>query len=360
MEATPLIIASCRFEAARRIDGLPTGHRCGALHGHGFAASVHARPSVGWSAFYGSACHDLQDRLARCIGPLDYSLLNDQLASPDDPGLAAWIEQRIDVPGVERIAIQSTPNQGAYIVPAERSVHVWRRYTFNAAHRLPYVPVGHKCGRLHGHGFAVIVHAATRDGVGYDELDQLWAPLQLALNYQRLNDIEGLENPTSEMLSAWMWERLKPLAPSLTAITVFETASCGATYDGSQYRIWKDFTLDSAVQMANAPYSDPRHRIHGHTYTLRLKLSAPLDAVMGWTVDFGDVKTIFDPTFKSLDHHPLHEQAGLESGDAAAIATWIMRRTKPDLPQLSSVELYETEGCGVIVGDHRSDPGLPV
>jgi len=363
MDAPELIVASHRFEAARQITGLPNTNRRGALHGHGFIASVHASIPSGWAAFDGSECHDLLERFARCVEPLDYSLLNDLVDAPTDENIAAWIGQRVDVPGLARIAVQSTPNQGTFIVPGGQRVNVWRRYTLHAAHRLPYVPVEHKCGRLHGHGFAIVVHA-TRDladpSPGYDELDEFWAPLHSALNYRCLNDILGLENPTSELLSSWLWERLKASCPSLSAITVFETGSCGATYDGTWYRIWKDFSLDSAVRMRNAPATDPRHRIHGHTYTLRLKLTAPLDAVLGWTIDFGDVKAIFEPVFKSLDHHPLHEQPELANGDSGTIARWVRQHVLADLPQLSSVELYETEGCGVVVGCNESDPGLPI
>ncbi len=356
-----LVIASCRFEAARKIAGLPIADRRSALHGHGFIASVQAKVPRGWAAFQGSECVELQGRLERCVGPLDYSLLNTQLAIPTDENIAAWIVERVDVPGIARLAVQSTPNQGAHIAPGEQMAHIWRRYSFQAAHRLPHVSAGHKCGRLHGHGFALVIHAMQDHAhFGYDELDALWAPLHAALNYRCLNDICGLENPTSEMVSSWVWERLKPLLPSLSAITVFETGSCGATYDGARYRIWKDFTFDSAVRLGKAPARDPRYGVHGHTYLLRLKLTAPLDAVMGWTVDFGDVKEIFEPVRKSLDHHPLHEQAEIDDGDAATIAKWIYRRVLPDLPQLSSVELYETEGCGVAVGLGVSDPGLPV
>lgn len=363
LDTRELVIASHRFEAARQITGLPNNSRRGALHGHGFIASVHARIPSGWAAFDGSECHDLRERFAGCVGRLDYSMLNNLIGKPTDENIAAWIGQSVDVPGLARIAIQSTPNQGCAIVPGEQSVRFWRRYLLHAAHRLPRVPVGHKCGRMHGHTFAIVVHA-TRDladaSLGYDELDLLWAPEHSTLNYRCLNDIRGLENPTSEVLSSWLWERLQPACPSLSAITVFETGSCGATYDGERYHIWKDFTLDSATRMESAPAGDPRQRVHGHTYTLRLNLTAPLDAVMGWAMDFGDVKTIFNPVFQCLDHHPLHEKPELRGGDPIRTARWVQRRVAADLPQLTSVELYEAEGCGVTVGCGASDFALPL
>jgi 6-pyruvoyltetrahydropterin/6-carboxytetrahydropterin synthase len=127
------------------------------------------------------------------------------------------------------------------------------------------------------------------------------------LNFACLNDIRGLENPTSELISNWIWQRLKRQLPELSWVTVYETANCSAHFDGTHYRLWRETTLDSAMRLMRAPESDPRRRVHGHTYTLRLHLHAPLDDVMGWIIDFGDVKQLFGPVFEQLDHHPLHE-----------------------------------------------------
>jgi 6-pyruvoyltetrahydropterin/6-carboxytetrahydropterin synthase len=211
---------------------------------------------------------------------------------------------------------------------------------------------------MHGHGFEAVLHARQdAEGCGgaavdADRLDAVWAPIQDELDHACLNDIAGLSNPTSEMLSSWLWRRLQPLLPALTQVTVFETASCGARFDGSQYRIWKDFTLDSAVQLQRAPDGSAQRRLHGHTYTLRLHLSAPLDQVMGWTVDFGDVKEIFKPIFDALDHRPLYEMAGmagLADCDTASMAAWILQQARAQLPQLDRVDLFETRGCGALV-----------
>ena len=178
--------------------------------------------------------------------------------------------------------------------------------------------------------------------------------------FPRLNDMKGLSNPTSEMLSSWFWDRIKPELPELSWITVFETGSCGANFDGKNYRIWKDLTLDSALQLKRAPDGSALRRIHGHTYTLRLHLSAPLDQVMGWTVDFGDVKEIFNPIFKALDHQPLYEIPDLVDCDTASIASWILKKAQAQLPQLDRVDLFETRGCGAIVSAGPEGPALPV
>ena len=175
-----------------------------------------------------------------------------------------------------------------------------------------------------------------------------------------LNDIPGLENPTSELMASWIWQRLKPGLPELSWVTVYETATSGAHFDGRRYRIWKELTLDSSLRLAHAPAGDPRRRIHGHTYTLRLHLNAPLDEVRGWTIDFGDVKDLFTPIFQRLDHHPLHELPGLEDNDPASLARWIRDEAQPRLPQLDRIDLYETRGCGAILAWGDDDPALPV
>ena len=356
MTSLILTSASSRFEAARALDFLCAGHRSRALHGHGFQARISAALPGNWAPFPGAEVDSLRQQLEKVLAPLNYAHLNPLIEVPTDANIARWIHARLDLPGLEHVAVQSTPDHGVEL-DRNGQVQIWRRYRFSAAHRLPHVPAGHKCGRMHGHGFEVVLQtqpdvrcASTPDvGLPGDVLDAAWAPLHHELDHRCLNDIIGLENPTSEALSAWLWARLKPTLPGLTWVTVFETASCGANFDGTNYRIWKDFTLDSATQLKHAPPSAPQSAVHGHTYTLRLHLSAPLDTVLGWTVDFGDVKAIFDPIFKALDHRPLHEIAELAAADTASVADWIFHRTQQALPQLVRVDLYESDRCGAIV-----------
>ncbi len=364
MKVQTLHAASAGFEAARHVDILPEGHRSRRMHGHSFLAKLRCALPDGWASFPGGEIERLRDELQARIARLDYRLLNDQIAQPTDENLARWVSQQIDVPGVEQVGIQSTAHEGVDLDLAGHA-HVWRRYIFQSAHRLPNVPPGHQCGRMHGHGFEVIVHANQNVGnrdlsIDYDHLDALWAPLHRELHHACLNDLPGLANPTSEMLSSWLWQRLQPQLPELSWITVYETGSCGANFDGRQYRIWKELTLDSALRLKRAPDGSALHRIHGHTYTLRLHLSAPLDQVMGWTVDFGDVKEIFKPIFAALDHQPLHEIADLDDCDTASIARWILLKARERLPQLDRVDLYETRGCGAIVSIGADGPALPI
>jgi 6-pyruvoyltetrahydropterin/6-carboxytetrahydropterin synthase len=364
MKPTTLTVATGEFEAARHVDVLPDGHRCRNLHGHSFRATVFAELRDGWAPYPGGEVLALREKLGTVLRPLNYMHLNKVMDQPTDENIARWIRKELALAGVDRIAVQSTAHQGVDL-DRDGMAHVWRRYKFQAAHRLPNVPLGHKCGRMHGHGFEVILHANQDLGkrplsIDYDHLDEIWEPLHFELNYKCLNDIEGLENPTSELISSWLWRRLKPEIPELSWVTVYETAYCGANFDGSAYRIWKDFSLDSAVQLKRAPVGSPEGAIHGHTFTLRLHLNAPIDRALGWTIDFGDVKTAFEPVFKALDHMPLQEAEGLADNDTASIATWVHRTAQPILPQVARVDLFESAGCGSIVAADTGGPALPV
>ncbi|MFF4150130.1 6-carboxytetrahydropterin synthase QueD [Streptomyces sp. NPDC001651] len=117
-------------------------------------------------------------------------------------------------------------------------MEIFREFTFEAAHRLPNVPEGHKCSRLHGHSYKVIVHVEapvdpeTGWVMDFGDLKKAFKPLEARLDHYYLNDIEGLENPTSEVLARWIWERLQPTLPALSALTVRETCTSGCTYRG--------------------------------------------------------------------------------------------------------------------------------
>ena len=117
-------------------------------------------------------------------------------------------------------------------------VELVKEYRFESAHKLPRVPPGHKCARLHGHSFKIeIVIAGEVDSktgwfIDYGELDRIWQPLHDRLDHNYLNEIEGLENPTSEVLSQWIFDRVRRDLPSLQAITVFETCDARCTYRG--------------------------------------------------------------------------------------------------------------------------------
>lgn len=117
-------------------------------------------------------------------------------------------------------------------------MEIFKDITFEAAHRLPNLPEDHKCSRLHGHSFKVRVHVEgpvdPRTGwvMDFADIRDAFSPLYDQLDHRYLNEIEGLDNPTSEVLATWIWERLAPLLPQLSKIVVQETCTSGCEYRG--------------------------------------------------------------------------------------------------------------------------------
>jgi 6-pyruvoyltetrahydropterin/6-carboxytetrahydropterin synthase len=117
-------------------------------------------------------------------------------------------------------------------------VEIYKEVGFEAAHRLPNVQQDHKCARLHGHSYRLVIHVRgevdRRLGwvVDFADIKQAFEPLYDQLDHRYLNEVEGLENPTSENLAVWIWQRLKPALPGLCRIEVKETCEVGCAYDG--------------------------------------------------------------------------------------------------------------------------------
>ncbi|MEZ5491786.1 MAG: 6-carboxytetrahydropterin synthase QueD [Gammaproteobacteria bacterium] len=115
---------------------------------------------------------------------------------------------------------------------------IYKEFTFEAAHRLPNVPAGHKCARLHGHSFQVRIIVAGPVGeesgwvMDFADIKSAFKPVWEQLDHYYLNEIEGLENPTSENLARWIWQRLKPSLPQLDEIEIRETCTSGCRYRG--------------------------------------------------------------------------------------------------------------------------------
>lgn len=115
-------------------------------------------------------------------------------------------------------------------------MRVVQAFTFEAAHRLPFVPPTHKCYRMHGHSYRVEIEleGPVDENTGFvaDFFDIERALASLDLDHRLLNDVPGLSNPTAENIAVWIWKRVK--LDRLSKVRVYETSNCWAEYDGQK------------------------------------------------------------------------------------------------------------------------------
>lgn len=117
-------------------------------------------------------------------------------------------------------------------------MRIYKEYQIEAAHLLPNLPDDHKCRRLHGHSYRIAVHVegAVSERLGwvmdYADISRAFQPVFDRIDHRFLNDIEGLENPTSENIAKWIWRELQDALPNLVAVQVHETCTSGCIYEG--------------------------------------------------------------------------------------------------------------------------------
>jgi queuosine biosynthesis protein QueD len=118
-------------------------------------------------------------------------------------------------------------------------MEIYKDFSFESAHLLPNVPVGHKCGRLHGHSFQVRIVVTGEVGettgwiMDFSDIKSIVKPIINQLDHYYLNEIEGLKNPTSENIARWIWQKLKPNLPELRRVEIKETCTSGCIYRGN-------------------------------------------------------------------------------------------------------------------------------
>jgi 6-pyruvoyltetrahydropterin/6-carboxytetrahydropterin synthase len=120
------------------------------------------------------------------------------------------------------------------------AVEIFKQFRIEAAHWLPNVPAGHKCGRMHGHSFEIEVHVNgpvdSKLGwvLDFADIKAAFQPVEDRIDHYCLNEVEGLDNPTSENLARWIWRELRPALPLLSKIVVRETCTSGCVYAGPE------------------------------------------------------------------------------------------------------------------------------
>ncbi|GBD49087.1 6-carboxytetrahydropterin synthase QueD [Methylopila sp. Yamaguchi] len=118
-------------------------------------------------------------------------------------------------------------------------MRIVQAFTFEAAHRLPNVAPTHRCHRMHGHSYRVElalegpIDPVTGFVVDFFDVEAAFGPVLKRLDHHTLNEIEGLENPTAELIALWIWDKVKPDLPQLAQVKVFETPFCWAEHDGA-------------------------------------------------------------------------------------------------------------------------------
>jgi 6-pyruvoyltetrahydropterin/6-carboxytetrahydropterin synthase len=117
-------------------------------------------------------------------------------------------------------------------------MEIYKEFSFDSAHFLPYVPDGHKCKNMHGHTYRLRVFIEGQPDarlgwiMDFKELKDALSGVIEQLDHKLINDISGLENPTAENITIWIWNQIKPLLPLLSKIELYETPTTGVIYKG--------------------------------------------------------------------------------------------------------------------------------
>jgi 6-pyruvoyltetrahydropterin/6-carboxytetrahydropterin synthase len=227
------LIKTFQFEAAHVT---PAGAD-GGLHGHSYRVEIVVEGPLdgrlGWVMDYAE--------ISRAFDPvyrqIDHQTLNDVpgLRDVSVAGLRAWIEERLrgTLPGFKaaHVALVGEPGTDAKPIPAspEFDLPDRVRFGFEAAHRLPQLPPGHKCATMHGHSFVVEIAGAPIEALAAQA-----EALYNRLDHRCLNDLAGLENPTSEVLARWIWHELEESGVAPAAVVVAETCNARCIYRGHE------------------------------------------------------------------------------------------------------------------------------
>ena len=115
---------------------------------------------------------------------------------------------------------------------------IFKKFAFDSAHFLPNVPEGHKCKNIHGHTYhlTVFLEGDLEEDLqwvmDFKELKDVVKPVIDRLDHNLMNEIEGLENPTAERITIWIWDQIKPKLPLLSKLELNETPTSGVVYYG--------------------------------------------------------------------------------------------------------------------------------
>ncbi|MCJ8346263.1 6-carboxytetrahydropterin synthase, partial [bacterium] len=270
-----------RFNAARRC--LMNG------------AEVHHGKTFVWSIQCSENYDQFKSKAESINSTLDNSYLNSIYLECDDESILNQLHLEFKALGPHTLNLEtsfgSISFDGTYW-----NVHVKKR--LSCAHFLPNVEEGHKCGGLHGHDFEITVSLLLAPKGSLSELVASVDEKISIFDNRLLNDIKGLENPTSEIFAKWIYYKYKSKIINILSVCVKETSTVGSTFDGSRLiELRKDFQAECAI---------PFNKSHsGHSYKITLGIYGEIDAHAGWSIDFSEVKAIFKEDYKKIDHQDL-------------------------------------------------------
>lgn len=228
------LIKTFQFEAAHRT---PWHDDTARLHGHSFQVDVVVEgpldSELGWVVDYAEITRLFEPLFAQ----LDHRALNDVegLTDPSLDGVRHWIKDRLQ-PGLPILKDVQVSIIGDEVYSPRLQTRDMKldlperiRFGFEAAHALTRLPADHKCHAMHGHSF--LVEVASSDN---KTLTVNLQTLYDRLDHRCLNDISGLENPTSEVVSQWIWNELTDIRSDIQAVIVAETCTAKCVYRGKQ------------------------------------------------------------------------------------------------------------------------------
>ncbi len=115
---------------------------------------------------------------------------------------------------------------------------IFRQFTFDSAHFLPYVAEDHKCRQMHGHTYRLTIYMTAEPDeqlgwvMDFADVKKVMTPILDMVDHKTLNNVPGLENPTCELLAKWLWDKIKKEIPILSKIELYETPKSGVVYEG--------------------------------------------------------------------------------------------------------------------------------
>ncbi len=225
------LIREFDFEAAHKNTSAPSDAINARLHGHSYRVVTHVTGVVderlGWVTDFA----EIKRNCKPVVDSLDHQMLNeiDGMTDTSRGDIERWLRQRLSQaqPGFTGCTV-SILGDVAWN-PVVRTSRERVAFGFAAAHYLPMLPADHKCRRMHGHSFQVEVA-----GTGNAGLMASLKSLYPRLDHRVLNEVGGLENPTSEVLARWFWDMLTSSGQTIAEVEVKETCTTCCRYHGEE------------------------------------------------------------------------------------------------------------------------------